>query len=254
MASHGKRAIAAPAALAGLLLAACSAERVPRADRFDSTGELIAMSGAGAGATGACFTCHGLDGRGDGAGVPRLAGLPPGYLQSQLQAYADGRRRHPEMGWIASRLTPTQRLLVAQHYAAMPLGTLPSAGSPPAIYARGDPNRGIPSCVSCHGLDAEAVSPAVPPLAGQPAGYLAEQIDRWRTSQRRNDPDGVMLRISRALTEREIAALELYWARADRARRGSAEESRGARRSGPRSDASARRRYAPAPGSSGPRP
>ena len=75
----------------------CTAVDSKSSDRFTETGELIAMSGGGAGAANACFTCHGLDGRGDGAGSPRLAGLDAGYLERQLIANSDGRRHHKQM-------------------------------------------------------------------------------------------------------------------------------------------------------------
>src|SRR3546814_1724570 len=109
-----------------LLLASCGAAERTSADRFTRNGELIALSGGDAGAAYACFTCHGLDGRGDGAGAPRLAGLGLGYLNRQLEDYATGRRRHPEMELIAKRLSPDHRHAVSAHYASLsyaPQGT-----------------------------------------------------------------------------------------------------------------------------------
>ena len=55
-------------------VAACSGP-APIPDTFTRTGELIAYSGGGRGAAGACATCHGLKGEGDGHLVPRLAAL-----------------------------------------------------------------------------------------------------------------------------------------------------------------------------------
>ena len=63
-------------------LSACSPSAV--ADPFDDTGELIALSGGDAGAASACHTCHGLEGEGDGALAPRIAGLDPGYIVRQF--------------------------------------------------------------------------------------------------------------------------------------------------------------------------
>ena len=90
------------------------------ADRFAATGELVALSGAAAGAANACFACHGLDGAGDGALAPRLAGIDAGYLERQLIAYADGRRKHAAMGYIAQKLDPRERRAVSAYYAAKP--------------------------------------------------------------------------------------------------------------------------------------
>ena len=203
------------AAGAASLLAACSAVDTSSAERFTQTGELIALSGGHAGAANACFTCHGLDGRGNAAGAPRLAGLDVGYLGRQLEAYADGRRQHPEMQWIAQRLSPESRHAVAAYYASMAYEPLAATSPAPAsrLYHRGDPARGLQPCAECHGDAGEGVGPANPPLGGQPASYLAEQIELWRHGERRNDPGDAMLRISRQLTSREAEAVADYAAR-----------------------------------------
>ena len=198
--------------LALAALTSCSAVKTTSAERFTETGEMIALSGGDAGATNACFTCHGIDGRGDGAGAPRLAGRGIGYLDRQLEAYASGRRRHPQMAWIANRLTPTHRLAVSAYYDAMPYE--PAATPPPVpapvLYVHGDPSRGLPACALCHGRFGEGVGRGNPPVGGQPAAYLAEQMEQWRLSKRRSDPNNIMLAISRQLTSPEVAGLAAY--------------------------------------------
>ena len=198
-----------------LLAPGCTAVDTSSAERFSETGQVIAMSGGRAGAANACFTCHGLDGRGDGAGSPRLAGLDPGYLERQLIAYADGRRYHKQMNHIAAELSARDRRAVSLQYAAMRFSRAATAetGPAPALYARGDPRRNLPACASCHGARGEGLGPANPPLAGQPDAYLAQQLRQWRHSRRRNDPGDVMLRISQLLTPRETMALAAYAAR-----------------------------------------
>src|SRR3546814_2707007 len=78
------------------------------------------------------------------------------------------------------------------------------------LYVDGDAERGLVACAACHGFAGEGIGPANPPLGGQPAAYLAEQLEAWRRSERRNDPGNVMLRISRRLNPREVAALAAY--------------------------------------------
>ncbi len=210
-------------------------------ERFEKTGKLIALSGAGAGASNACFTCHGLKGTGDGAGSPRLAGLDAGYLQRQLEAYGDGRRRHTQMSWIARQLSASERKQVAAYYAAMPFSAqTASVDSTPRLYAQGDPSRGIASCASCHGKNGQGLGPANPPLGGQPAAYLEAQLEAWRHGKRRNDPGDVMLRISQLLTPSESAALAVYASNlpGDLLSPGSPEAFLEAHPDGPRSDAS----------------
>ncbi len=62
------------------------------------------------------------------------------------------------------------------------------------------------SCAVCHGAAGEGVGAGNPPLGGQPAGYIADQLRQWQLSQRRNDPGNLMLAISRQLTPAEVGA------------------------------------------------
>ncbi|OYX29708.1 MAG: hypothetical protein B7Y99_12710 [Caulobacterales bacterium 32-69-10] len=176
---------AALLSLAGLLFAAgCDRPTNRTGAAFTATGELIALSGGENGADAACFTCHGLDGRGDGVSVPRLAGMPVGYLQKQMADYAQDLRADKVMGPIAKRLSDADVRAVAAHYARMtPAAGDVSATVAPAAYE---------PCAICHGDQGEGVGEANPSLAGQPAAYTLEQIDRWRHVHRRNDPKGVM--------------------------------------------------------------
>ena len=230
------------AGAAALGVAACSPVETTSAERLSATGELIALSGGGAGPNKACFTCHGLDGLGDGAGTPRLAGLEFGYLERQLEAYADGRRRHPVMGWVAEHLSPRERKLVSAHYAAMEyVPQTADVPPPPVLYVAGDPERNLPACASCHGLLGQGLGLANPAIGGQPAAYLHHQIEQWRRGQRRNDPLDVMLRISQLLTPSEAERLSAYASAlpGDRSSRALPEASPGEHRSDPRNGASA---------------
>ena len=194
-------------------LAACGSIDRGSADGFTATGELIALSGGDAGAAYACVACHGIGGLGNGAGTPRLARLDRGYLTAQMEAYASGRRRHPEMEAVARKLTLAQHDAVSAYYAGLPFvapsGTVKRSGEPAALYQQGDESRGLAPCASCHGTRGEGGG-ANPPLAGQPAAYLAQQMAQWRKSFRRNDGENVMLRISQALSPAESSALAAY--------------------------------------------
>lgn len=229
-----------------LMLAGCGAEAGgPTPGAFSATGEVIAFGGGAAGAANACFTCHGRSGEGDGAGTPRLAGLPEGYLVKQLQDYADGRRGHKAMHWIASRLSMEDRVKVAAYYADLPVPRpAPASGSTAGarLWTRGDPARDLPACATCHGVDGQGGGAANPPLAGQPAGYLADQLRRWRSGRRQNGPGGVMLGVSRTLSDEEIAAVSAHAASLQGPASAAAPETGSSppeRRPDPRSGASA---------------
>jgi len=230
------------------MLVGCSQADTTSLDRFADNGRIIAMGGAGAGASNACFTCHGLDGLGNGAGSPRLAGLDAGYLERQLEAYADGRRYHAQMRWITEQLGAKERQAVAIYYASLPFDVAaPVPATRLKLYHEGDATRGLPSCASCHGDRGEGIGAANPALAGQPAPYLAEQLGLWRKSRRRNDPGDVMLRISQGLTPSEIEALAQYAARlpGGPANQGFRAAYPAGRRSDPKNDVSAPRLHVP---------
>ena len=208
--------VKACAALLALCAAGGCGNAAPAPNRFEESGEVIALSGADAGPRGACVTCHGLQGEGDGALVPRLAGLDAGYIARQLEFYAAGLRRDPQMHWIAGRLDNDARVKLATYYAALPAGdadAFAGAECVPTVaelYHRGDPARGLASCASCHGGDGRGAGRGNPPLAGQPAAYLERQLRHWRAGKRYGDPLGDMGRISRRLHEGELAPLADY--------------------------------------------
>jgi cytochrome c553 len=195
--------------LCAALLGACAGAVTPRPD---PSGELIAVGGGPGGAADACFTCHGLNGEGDGL-APRLAGLDAGYMTKQLQDYVIGVRPHDTMTPIARRLSDGERLAVSAYYAALPAPPPRNTGTPLAIAARlyrdGDPARGLRACADCHGETGAGLR-ANPKIARQPAPYVAEQLHRWKRAVRRNDAGDVMGRAARALSDAEIEALAVY--------------------------------------------
>lgn len=202
-----------PLLIAALAVAGCTSPAIT-ADPFAATGETIAFSGGEAGAVGACSTCHGTGGQGDGNLAPRLAGLDQGYASRQLENFASGARRHPQMQWIAGRLDANARAKVTAYYAAMRWHA-PASGQTAAdcagetLYHAGDPSRGIDACAGCHGADGRG-SPGSPPLAAQPAPYLARQLDAWANGERYGDAGGTMTAISRALHPRDRRAVAAY--------------------------------------------
>lgn len=226
---------ATAAAAAALLVVGCAGEPPAPNDPFSATGELIALSGGAGGAANACFTCHGLDGAGDGASVPRLAGLEAGYLLKQMEDYATGRRRDPVMRRVARPLGDQERRAVAEHYAALPAPARPPGATPPAataaaaarLYHQGDPARRLVACADCHGARGEGGGAANPALAGQPADYAAEQLRRFADGERRNDPRGVMWALARELDAAERAALAAYLAAAPAGASASSPDSSG---------------------------
>jgi cytochrome c553 len=199
-----------PLLLLTLLGTACTDRMAPSDDRWGRGGELIAMSGGEGGARYACATCHGARGEGNGFDAPRLAGLPRGYLQKQLEDYAAGLRAHAVMRDVARFLDSAERVRVADYYAARPAQALPPAtgeaiaAATPALYAS--------ACKQCHGADAAGTASG-PPLNAQPAFYLTQQLQDWQVAKRRNDGNHVMLKVAQQLSPEEVHQLGLYLAR-----------------------------------------
>jgi len=197
-----------------LLLAAagCSPATNETGAAFTRTGQIIAMSGGEGGPANACFTCHGLDGGGDGVSVPRLAGLDSGYLQKQMEDYANDVRQNVVMTEVARWLDDGDRRAVSAWYASLPAPPRPTVTSvsPPRLYLEGDPSRGVPPCASCHGVAGEGVGTGNPAIWGQPAAYTIDQLHLWRSGQRRNDPRNVMSRAVAGLTDGEIRELAVW--------------------------------------------
>jgi cytochrome c553 len=184
------------------LLGGCTADAGGPA-RFRDNGELIALSGGDAGAQGACITCHGLKGEGDGDLTPRLAGLDQGYLVRQLTNYVEGIRAHPQMRSIARTMNSDERLDVSAYFSKLPYEPTDKAGLTigASLYAA--------ECASCHGPLGEG-TPGVPAIAGQAAAYVEAQFAAWRSGARRGDSDGTMTRLSRQWNSSQTRAVAVH--------------------------------------------
>ena len=70
----------------------------------------------------------------------------------------------------------------------------------------------MPACAQCHGPGGTGVGEDFPPLAGQPAAYLAEQLRAWQSGGRHPGPLGLMETIARKLSAADIQAVSDYYA------------------------------------------
>ena len=62
-------------------------------------------------------------------------------------------------------------------------------------------------------LAAVAKAPAIPPLAGQYAHYIAFQMRMWQMGYRKNDANQQMANIARRLSPQDVEAIGLYFER-----------------------------------------
>lgn len=194
----------------------------PRRVRGDA--ELLALAGPLGEDLVACGRCHGLDGLGGGAGAfPRLAGFDEDYLHDALRRYASGERPSGIMQPVAVELSDAEMRALARHFAALPAGVAPQPPESPADAARrgrgarlaheGSAESGVPPCTPCHGPGPTPRYRLFPPIAAQPAPYLAQQLRLWRAGTPATRPLGeIMHAAARQLDDEQIAALAQYYA------------------------------------------
>lgn len=65
------------------------------------------------------------------------------------------------------------------------------------------------ACAVCHGPMGIAINPGAPHLAGQPAVYLIEQMNDFRSGKRKNP---VMSVIAKPLSDKEISDIAAWYA------------------------------------------
>jgi len=162
-----------------------------------------------------CAYCHGYDGNVATDRFPSIAGQTVAYLAKQLRDYRSGRRRaQGEMGPSARALNDGDLRAVARYFAAQTPSrrAAPGAASDLALgerlYRQGKP--GMVACIACHVPRTRPAPFGYPRVLGQNAAYVRRQLNAYRSGQRRNDRFGLMRRIARRLSAREIAAISRY--------------------------------------------
>jgi cytochrome c553 len=182
-----------------------------------------------------CVTCHGQSGQGTKDGYfPRIAGKPAGYLYNQLVGFRDGTRRYPPMNYLVAYLPDSYLREMAEHFSRLrpPFAPREPADVDPATLARGqalttagDPSKGIPACVSCHGKGLTGMEPGIPGLVGLRRTYIAAQLTRWRVGERHAAEPDCMKRIASRLSDADITAVAAWLGQQDPPRDPSPESS-----------------------------
>lgn len=165
----------------------------------------------------ACASCHGEMAQGQ-ENIPRLAGLPAGYIEKQLRDFRSGKRTDGSMAVVAKDLTDDEMRGFAAYFSGL---RVPSSASPSlngnlergeTLALRGNWSLGVPACFTCHGAAGFGVAPEFPALAAQQAPYTASQLAAWAGGRRQNSPLGLMAQISKALNTDDRRAIADYLA------------------------------------------
>ncbi len=210
----------APKFRAVLLLTAAFAAPALAQQATIAQGQQIATQGTLQGVA-ACVGCHGAQGAGNAA-FPRLAGTGQAYLQAQLDAFADGRRKNPIMQPFAQKLSATERIALAMYYSQLPapLGAPPSAVEAPSVTrsdagawlaTRGRWSDNLPACAQCHGPSGSGVGAQFPPLAGLSVAYVTQQLQAWKAGTRPPGPLGLMPAVASKLSDKDVDAVAAYY-------------------------------------------
>ncbi len=174
----------------------------------------------------ACTACHGVQGQGrNNDYFPRIAGKPADYLFNQLNAFRDGGRTFPPMGYLLAYLPDDYLHKISQYFAdlqppypnpdtnPLPQSTLDYGKQ---LVMQGDPSRKIPACAACHGARLTGQQPGIPGLLGLHASYIAGQMGTWRSGTRHALAPDCMRSIAMRLSDKDITALAGWLARQPR--------------------------------------
>ncbi len=178
----------------------------------------------GKAASSTCVACHQQDGSGmavPGAEAwPRIAGMDKDYMYAQLLAVKSGARQSVTMTPFVNMLTDEQMKDVATYYASLPVPkiTFPEVDAEllkhgEKLATKGDWDRYIIACASCHGVGSQGNGSVFPALAGQHPAYISQQITAWKKGTRKNDPQNLMGAIAERLNDRDIEAVSAWLAR-----------------------------------------
>jgi cytochrome c553 len=165
-----------------------------------------------------CIACHTVEGNTPDPTIPRNAGQSRFAIYKQLHDYKSGARVSDVMSPLVVDLTDKQIADLAAFYGRLVRGAIdPERAFPPYVgidvenlVRQGDVARGIPPCISCHGIGA-AGPIETPTITGQYAQYLEAQLVAFSNSQRHNDIYHRMRSIASRLTQAEMKMLGIYY-------------------------------------------
>jgi cytochrome c553 len=162
-----------------------------------------------------CARCHGDAGISDDPEDVNIAGLRASYSYKQLKDYQNKSRDARDMYKQVRDLDDQQMANLAAWYASLePPQPAAERNTDPAILElvyRGDPQRLLKACASCHGQNGRGGQFDNPALAGQYPEYLITTMTEFKEGDRANDVYSRMRVVAEVLTEEEIQGLAAYY-------------------------------------------
>lgn len=162
-----------------------------------------------------CGACHGVTGNSVNPEWPNLAGQPEAYVVAQLKAFKEGKRSNALMTPMAVALSEKDMQDLGAHFAQQTPTGLEADPSNwktgEKLYRGGDPARGIPACIACHGPQGRGNGPAgYPALRGQHGVYAYAQLKAFKGGARSSAGNDIMVSVTDRMTDEEMRALASY--------------------------------------------
>jgi len=167
-----------------------------------------------------CQDCHGPNGQGFRGyyPIPRLAGQQVKYIENQLQAFIEHRRKNEIMLNVAHGLHGGMVATLAARFNAAKAP--PIGGGARGVAARGReifegglPEKNVAACAACHGPGATGTG-EIPRLAGQLYEYVVAKLVNWskERGQIASQPDTslIMEPVAHSLSRAEAQAVAAY--------------------------------------------
>jgi len=156
---------------------------------MDAQAQQVGDAAAGSTKSATCTACHGLNGNSVNPEWPVIAGQNAFYVREQVLDIKTGKRPNPLMQPLVQDLTEQDINDLAAFYSTQtPAGMEadPSywkAGE--KLYRGGDPARGIPACMACHGPIGRGIPAAgFPALQAQHSVYTVKQLNDYAAQSR----------------------------------------------------------------------
>lgn len=168
-----------------------------------------------------CGSCHGRDGISNDPFYTNIAGMMPSYIYKQLRDYQDEKRgleteEGPDMIEAVQDLSHQDMADLAAYYGAMaPPAPGPKKTMSPELFQlvyKGDPERLLKSCASCHGRNGDGGMFDSPRINSQYKEFFITSMNEFKNGQRHNDVYSRMRVVAEVLTDEEIEMLAEYYA------------------------------------------